>query len=52
MPFDRPTPAQLLSRIQAEIDIALPGSDARLRQSVEGIISRVLAMASHEMFGF
>lgn len=52
MPFNRPTPAQLLSRNQAEMDIAMPGAWARLRQSVEGILARVLAMASHELHGY
>lgn len=52
MPFSRPTPSALLSRIQAEIDVLIPGSESRLRQTVEGVIARVLAMASHEMHGF
>ena len=51
MPFNRPTPTELLQRIQAEIDIALPTSDPRLRYSVENVIARVLAMVSHEMHG-
>lgn len=51
MPFNRPTPAELLQRIQAEIEISLPTSDPRLRYSVENIIARVLAMVSHEMHG-
>lgn len=52
MPFDRPSPTEILQRIQAEIDIAIPGADARLRRSVESVIARVLAMAAHEMFGY
>lgn len=52
MPFDRPTPATILARIQAEIDIALPGADARIRRSVEGVLAKVLAMSSHELYGF
>lgn len=52
MPFDRPDPQEILRRIEAEIDIALPGADARLRRSVEGVIARVLAMASHELYGY
>lgn len=51
MPFNRPTPQDLLQRIQAVIDIELPGADARLRGSVENVIARVLAMASHGMHG-
>lgn len=52
MPFSRPTPPAILSRIQAEIDVLIPGSESRLRQTVEGVIARVIAMASHEMHGF
>jgi uncharacterized phage protein gp47/JayE len=52
MPFDRPSPVDLLARAQAEMDLALPGSDARLRSSVEGVMARVVSMAAHEMFGF
>lgn len=51
MPFNRPTPQDILQRIEAIIDVELPGADARLRGSVENIIARVLAMASHDMHG-
>lgn len=52
MPFNRPTPKQLSERIRSEIDILLPGSDSRVRYSVENVIANILAMASHEMHGF
>lgn len=52
MPFDRPSPSQILERIQAEMDVAIPGGFSRLRQSVEGILARVVAMAAHELYGF
>lgn len=52
MPFDRPIPNEILQRIQAEIDLAIPGADARLRNSVENVIARILSMASHELYGF
>ncbi len=52
MPFDRPPPQDILQRIQAEIDIALPGADARVRRSVEGVMARVLAMSMHELYGY
>lgn len=52
MPFNRPTPTDILQRIHAEIDIALPGSDPRLRNTVENVIARVVTLASHEMFGY
>jgi uncharacterized phage protein gp47/JayE len=52
MPYSRPTPDELLKRLQAEADILLPGSDARLRHSPEGVITRLTAMASHEHFAY
>lgn len=52
MPFERPTPTDILKRLQAEIDAVLPGADARLRHSVENVIARMVTMASHEMHGF
>lgn len=52
MPFDRPTPTELLARIQAEFDSIIPASDARLRQSVEGVMARVLTMTSHELLSY
>lgn len=52
MSFNRPTPNELLSRIQAEFDIGLATSEARLRYSMEGVLARVLAMVSHELHGY
>lgn len=51
MPFARPTPTQLRERIAAEIEAALPGADARQRRSVEEVLTRMLAVASHELHG-
>jgi uncharacterized phage protein gp47/JayE len=51
MPFARPTPAELRSRIAAEIEAALPGADARRRRSLEEILARMLAVAAHELHG-
>lgn len=51
MPFARPTPQTLRDRIMAEVESALPGSDPRLRRSVEGVLARALAIASHELHG-
>ncbi len=51
MPFDRPTPAQLRERIAAEFDTLFAGADPRRRRSVEGVLTRVLALVSHEQHG-
>lgn len=52
MPFNRPTLDAIRKRLQAEADLRLPGSDARLRRSPEGVMTSVFALASHEMHGF
>ncbi len=52
MSYNRPTPQELLERIQTEFDVALPGSDARLRRTVENVLARVLVIASHDLNGF
>jgi uncharacterized phage protein gp47/JayE len=52
MPFNRPTPEQILRRIQAEIDILLPNGDPRLRYSVENVIARVVTLSSYELHGY
>lgn len=52
MPFNRPTPADILQRLEVELNAAFPGADAKLRNSVEAVLARMVAMAAHEMFGF
>jgi uncharacterized phage protein gp47/JayE len=47
MPFARPTQAQLVARIIADIETELPGADARLRHSFERVLARVLSKLSH-----
>jgi uncharacterized phage protein gp47/JayE len=51
MPFSRPSPFEIRDRLAAEIAVALPGADARLRRSVEEILVRMTAVASHELHG-
>lgn len=51
MPFARPSPFEIRDRMAAEVAIALPGADARQRRSVEEILVRAIAVASHEMHG-
>ena len=51
MPFARPSPATIRDRMAAEIAVALPGADARLRRSMEEVLVRSIAIASHELHG-
>jgi uncharacterized phage protein gp47/JayE len=51
MPFARPSPAEIRDRMGAEIAVALPGADARLRRSMEDVLLRAIAIASHELHG-
>jgi uncharacterized phage protein gp47/JayE len=51
MPFNRPSPQQIRDRLAAEIEAALPGADARRRRSVEEVLVRAMAVASHELHG-
>lgn len=52
MPFERPTLDELIARAQADIESKLPGSDARLRRSVEDVLARLVAGAAHELHGY
>jgi uncharacterized phage protein gp47/JayE len=52
MPFARPSPTEIRDRMGAEIAVALPGADARLRRSMEEILVRSIAIASHELHGY
>lgn len=51
MPFTRPTIAQLIARTKSDIETRLPGADARIRRSVEAVLSRVNAGGSHSLHG-
>ncbi len=52
MPFNIPTPQEIVQRIQADFDTYLPGSDSRLRWTPEGVLARVIAMAVRILYGF
>jgi uncharacterized phage protein gp47/JayE len=52
MPFARPSPSEIRNRMAAEIAVALPGADARLRRSMEEILVRAMGIASHELHGY
>lgn len=51
MAFSRPTKAQLVERVLADLEAELPGADVRLRRSFENIIGKVLAGVSHAHHG-
>lgn len=52
MPFERPTLADLIAQAQADTEARLPGSDARTRRSNLGVLARVLAGATHGLYGY
>ncbi len=52
MPFKRDTPTEILRRVEADMSIASPTGDSKLRRSVEAVFARVIAMAAHELYGF
>ncbi|MBI1214560.1 MAG: baseplate J protein [Alphaproteobacteria bacterium] len=52
MSFNTPSPADILTRLQGEIDIALAGADARVRRSVEAVLAKMLTMAEYELYRY
>ncbi len=52
MPFPRPTLRQIVTRVAADIQSRLPGTDALLRVTLLGILGRALAGAIHELYGY
>lgn len=52
MPFARPTLTQLRAQALADIDSALPGTDARLRFSNLGVLAQVLIAAVVGLYGY
>ncbi len=51
MPFTRPTLTTLISRARTDIESRLPGAVATLRNSVESVLARVVAGATHGLHG-
>jgi uncharacterized phage protein gp47/JayE len=51
MPFQRPTVAELIERIQRDLESRLPGTDARLRRSLVRAVARVQAGSAHGQHG-
>ena len=52
MPFARPSLADLIARVASDIEAGLPGTDARLRRSNLGVLTRVHAAATHGLYGY
>ncbi|MEJ1411082.1 MAG: baseplate J/gp47 family protein [Candidatus Sedimenticola sp. (ex Thyasira tokunagai)] len=52
MPFNRPDLQTQKERIAGDIEARLPGADARLRRSVNGELARVVAGATHGLYGY
>lgn len=52
MAFNRPSMPDLVERVTTDIESRLPGSDARLRRSNLGVLSRVVAGVAHGLYGF
>jgi len=51
MPFNRPTPQDIRDRLAVEVEAVIPGADAKLRRTVEDVLVRMMALASHELHG-
>ncbi|MEE9357458.1 baseplate J/gp47 family protein [Candidatus Vondammii sp. HM_W22] len=52
MPFNRPDLQTQKARIAGDIEARLPGADAKLRRSVNGELARVVAGATHGLYGY
>ena len=52
MPFLRPSRSALFSRIQADFDANLPGTDSRLRRSNTAVLAKVWGLAVDYVYGF
>jgi len=51
MSFQRPNLTTLISRIQGDMEIALPGVDPRLRRNAAGVFAKALAGTAHGLHG-
>lgn len=52
MAFTRPSLTELISRNQSDIESRLPGTDAKTRRTVVGVLARVLSGAVHGLYGY
>lgn len=51
MPFSRPLLGDLITRVQADIQSRLPGTEPALRNSLTGILARAQAGSAHGLYG-
>lgn len=52
MPFDRPTLADLITRVGSDIDSRMSGTDSKLRRSNTAVIARASAGLAHGQYGY
>lgn len=52
MAWSRPSLETLIKRNQADIEASLPGTDAKLRRSNLGIISKIISAVAHAIYGY
>jgi len=52
MPFAIPTPVQIRDRLATDLEVALPGADARSRRTVEGVLARMATFASYDLYAY
>lgn len=50
--FDRPTLAEIITRVESDFNTRIPGADSRLRRSMLSALGRVLSGASHSAHGY
>jgi uncharacterized phage protein gp47/JayE len=51
VPLERPSIAELIARIESDIETRLPGADARLRRALLHVLARMHAGAVHGLYG-
>lgn len=51
MAFERPLLRDIVSRVEGDVEARLPGTNARLQINLLNVLSRMLAGASHELYG-
>jgi uncharacterized phage protein gp47/JayE len=52
MEFNRPTLETLIKRNQADIETSIPGADAKVRRTNLNIISKIISLTAHGLYGF
>lgn len=52
MAWFRPTLETLIKRNQADIESSIPGTDAKLRRSNLGVLSKIISTLAHGLYGY